>query len=173
MSPIALLYLMNHIKTEEEVRTLFLGPMFTGWRVLSDIPHYYLPLRIRTWRRYGHPKRYEVINKIANMCSLDTLRDLLTAILPTQEMDLVQDRRFNIVKHGRQLGLMFNSDLATYRHHNLEVAVISQNVLDRVEDNPSVALIIAKLLTFRTPKNNSDLIQADIGRKEEIHVWSS
>ena len=74
---------------------------------------------------------------------------------------------------GRRLGLYFETDLATYRHHYLEVAVISQNVLDRVEEDPSVALVIAKILTFRTPRSETSQIQTEIGRKEEIKILLS
>ena len=44
MSPIAVSYMIKHIKTEDQVRSFFLGPTHEGWQILSgrDSPIYTL-----------------------------------------------------------------------------------------------------------------------------------
>ena len=115
MTPIAFHYLINHVKTEEEVRSLFLGPTFETWKVLSSTSQYHLSQRIRLWRRYKHSKQYEVIDKISNLCSLGTLQDLLTALLPVHEMDLTAERRLNILNIGIGAKAVIFWNLRTYR----------------------------------------------------------
>ena len=63
------------------------------------------------------------------------------------------------------MGLDFDTHPATYRPHHFAGALISQKVLDRVEEDPSVAMSIAKLLAFRTPKSDFDRIHTDIMKK--------
>ena len=120
MSPIAFSYLMDQIKTEEEVRTLLLGNKAQGWQILGEMDHYYLPKRVRSWFRYHDTQRYQKMERLLNLCSLETVRDILGTVLPATEMDNVSYRRYDILVLGFgekifpcQVGYFFSSNVRT------------------------------------------------------------